>query len=178
MLLLLYVLLSKLCNLANFFCSFKQIANSRPLSELRSPEEAKAAAEEAVPVAEDATLADDTDEPPKPEKVGGLTEAEELEKYLGIREALYRKAKEWDSRIRDFETAIRRPYFHVKPLDDMQLGNWHRYLDFIEKEGDLDRVSCSSVELLCIFVVLNLFLLPLHTIKDHQLGLRNYVYRT
>jgi hypothetical protein len=27
-------------------------------------------------------------------------------------------------------------------------------------------------------VVLNLFLLPLHTIKDHQLGLRNYVYRT
>ncbi|CAK9216808.1 unnamed protein product [Sphagnum troendelagicum] len=125
--------------LDRYYHSFKQIANSRPLSELRSPEEAKAAAEEAVPVAEDATLADDTDEPPKPEKVGGLTEAEELEKYLAIREALYRKAKEWDSRIRDFETAIRRPYFHVKPLDDMQLGNWHRYLDFIEKEGDLDR---------------------------------------
>lgn len=164
--LLLFVHLSKLCNLANYFCSFKQIANSRPLSELRSPEEAKAAAEEAVPVAEDATLADDTDEPPKPEKVGGPTEAEELEKYLGIREALYKKAKEWDSRIRDFETAIRRPYFHVKPLDDMQLGNWHRYLDFIEKEGDLDRVSCSSVELLCICVVFNLFLLPFHTIKD------------
>ena len=36
---------------------------------------------------------------------------------------------------------IKRPYFHVKPLDDTQLANWHKYLDYTEKEGDTARVS-------------------------------------
>ncbi|CAN6573371.1 unnamed protein product [Malus baccata var. baccata] len=43
----------------------------------------------------------------------GLTKADELEKYITIREELYKKAKEFDSKIIIFETAIRRPYFHV-----------------------------------------------------------------
>lgn len=29
-----------------------------------------------------------------------------------------------------FEEAIKRPYFHVKPLDSLQLRSWHAYLDF------------------------------------------------
>jgi pre-mRNA-processing factor 39 len=29
-----------------------------------------------------------------------------------------------------FESAIKRPYFHAKPLDREQLRNWHNYLDF------------------------------------------------
>uniref|UniRef100_A0AC34QR64 Suppressor of forked domain-containing protein n=1 Tax=Panagrolaimus sp. JU765 TaxID=591449 RepID=A0AC34QR64_9BILA len=29
-----------------------------------------------------------------------------------------------------FESAIKRPYFHVKPLDREQLRNWHNYIDF------------------------------------------------
>ena len=39
------------------------------------------------------------------------------------------------------QVVIKRPYFHVKPLDDTQLANWHKYLDYTEKEGDTARVS-------------------------------------
>uniref|UniRef100_A0A803M969 Pre-mRNA-processing factor 39 n=1 Tax=Chenopodium quinoa TaxID=63459 RepID=A0A803M969_CHEQI len=70
----------------------------------------------------------------------GLTEAEELEKYIAIREEIYKKAKEADSKIIGFETAIRRPYFHVRPLNDAELENWHNYLDFIEVEGDVNKI--------------------------------------
>lgn len=55
-----------------------------------------------------------------------------------------------------FETAIRRPYFHPKPLDDAQISNWRRYLDFEERDGDSTRIiklyerclipCCNSVE--------------------------------
>lgn len=39
-----------------------------------------------------------------------------------------------------FEAEIKRPYFHVKPLDTAQLVNWRRYLDFEETEGDVNRI--------------------------------------
>ncbi|KAG0041791.1 hypothetical protein BGZ83_001311, partial [Gryganskiella cystojenkinii] len=39
-----------------------------------------------------------------------------------------------------FEAEIKRPYFHVKPIDSAQLVNWRRYLDFEETEGDVDRI--------------------------------------
>ena len=69
-----------------------------------------------------------------------LTEEEEFAKFNHARDEMYKVAKEQDSRIVEYESAIRRPYFHVKPLDDAQLTNWHRYLDFIEKEGDFSKV--------------------------------------
>uniref|UniRef100_A0A8R1HML0 Pre-mRNA-processing factor 39 n=1 Tax=Caenorhabditis japonica TaxID=281687 RepID=A0A8R1HML0_CAEJA len=40
-----------------------------------------------------------------------------------------------------FETNIKRPYFHVKPLDYPQLFNWMSYLDFEIKEGDERRIK-------------------------------------
>lgn len=33
-------------------------------------------------------------------------------------------------RRESFERRIRRPHFHVKPLDDAQLSAWSQYLDF------------------------------------------------
>jgi hypothetical protein len=35
-----------------------------------------------------------------------------------------------------FEQRIKRPYFHVKPLDSNQLSNWRSYLDFEEQQED------------------------------------------
>lgn len=35
---------------------------------------------------------------------------------------------------------IKRPYFHVKPLDKGQLWNWEEYLNFEIKEGNHDRI--------------------------------------
>lgn len=40
-----------------------------------------------------------------------------------------------------FESEIKRPYFHVTELDDNQLSNWRRYLDFEEAEGDNTRTA-------------------------------------
>ena len=54
---------------------------------------------------------------------------------------MYKAAKEQDSRIVEYESAMRNTYFHVKPLYDAQLANWHNYLDFVEKEGDFSKVT-------------------------------------
>lgn len=114
------------------------------MSELRTADEA-AAVTGVVSEATDQPLEgevrpDGAEISPKPVSAG-LTEAEELEKYIAIREELYKKAKEFDSKIIGFETAIRRPYFHVRPLNIGELENWHNYLDFIEREGDLSKVT-------------------------------------
>jgi hypothetical protein len=58
-------------------------------------------------------------------EVASLFEADELDKYLDIREAMHKKEKEFDVRVHDFETSICRPYVHVKPLYDLKLGNWN-----------------------------------------------------
>jgi pre-mRNA-processing factor 39 len=41
----------------------------------------------------------------------------------------------------DLENAIKRGYFHVTDLDNAELENWRKYLDFEEKEGDFQRTS-------------------------------------
>ena len=38
-----------------------------------------------------------------------------------------------------YESEIKRPYFHVTELDQQQLANWRKYLDFEEAEGDYIR---------------------------------------
>lgn len=126
-----------------WFYSFKELAASRPLSELRTAEEASAAAaalsDASVQENEGEVHPDAEEQSPKPVSAG-LTEAEELQKYIAVREEMYRKAKEFDSKIIGFETAIRRPYFHVRPLNVAELENWHSYLDFMEREGDFNKV--------------------------------------
>ncbi|CAI9782124.1 unnamed protein product [Fraxinus pennsylvanica] len=61
-----------------------------------------------------------------------------LDRYKSIGNQFYQEARLLDEEIKNFETNIRRRYFHVTPLDDDELTNWHRYLDFIEKQEDLD----------------------------------------
>lgn len=39
-----------------------------------------------------------------------------------------------------YESEIKRPYFHVTPLEHSQLVNWRKYLDFEEVEGDYGRI--------------------------------------
>ncbi|KAL8872190.1 MAG: hypothetical protein Q9174_002133, partial [Haloplaca sp. 1 TL-2023] len=40
-----------------------------------------------------------------------------------------------------YESEIKRPYFHVNELDESQLVNWRKYLDFEEVEGDYSRTQ-------------------------------------
>lgn len=129
--------------LDRYFNCFKDLAASRALSEIRTPEEAallvSASVESNVEGAHGEVCPDGVEQSSKPVSAG-LTEVEEYEKYIAIREEMYMKAKEFDSKIIGFETAIRRPYFHVRPLDDPELENWHNYLDFIERGDDFNKV--------------------------------------
>ncbi|CAA3029455.1 mRNA processing [Olea europaea subsp. europaea] len=61
-----------------------------------------------------------------------------LDRYKSVGNQFYQEARLLDEEIKTFETNIRRRYFQVTPLDDDELTNWHRYLDFIEKQEDLD----------------------------------------
>ncbi|KAF2831965.1 hypothetical protein CC86DRAFT_451629 [Ophiobolus disseminans] len=68
----------------------------------------------------------------------------ELERQLRDRiaqyyyDALTHTQQEVHSRWQ-FEQAIKRAYFHVTELDDDELDNWRKYLDFEEKAGDFQR---------------------------------------
>uniref|UniRef100_A0A0E0AUX0 Suppressor of forked domain-containing protein n=1 Tax=Oryza glumipatula TaxID=40148 RepID=A0A0E0AUX0_9ORYZ len=68
----------------------------------------------------------------------GHLRADAVKQYLLSGESLYQRSSKIDKEISCFEASIKRPFFHVKPLDDDQLENWHRYLDFVEKKGDFD----------------------------------------
>ncbi|KAK6937723.1 hypothetical protein RJ641_031231 [Dillenia turbinata] len=130
--------------LDRYFNSFKELAASRPLSELRTAEEAAAASsfpQRDILGGEGNPGASEQSSNPVS---AGLTDAEELEKYIAIREDMYKKAKEFDSKIIGFETAIRRPYFHVRPLNPSELENWHNYLDFIERSDDFNKLKVIS----------------------------------
>ncbi|CAG9769827.1 unnamed protein product [Ceutorhynchus assimilis] len=40
----------------------------------------------------------------------------------------------------EFEQGIKRPYFHIKPLERCQLKNWEDYLDYEIQQGDTQRI--------------------------------------
>ncbi|KAJ1105904.1 hypothetical protein NDU88_003307 [Pleurodeles waltl] len=57
------------------------------------------------------------------------------ELIISLREQLYKQNEAEVSRRWTFEEAIKRPYFHVKPLERAQLINWRDYLDFEISSG-------------------------------------------
>ena len=81
-----------------------------------------------------------------------LMSAEETKK---IREMIVTKAREMmkttEERIAlrsKYEEGIKRPYFHVKPLERGQLKNWNEYLDFMTKEMSKEGGDMTEVEIL------------------------------
>uniref|UniRef100_UPI00398E3FB0 pre-mRNA-processing factor 39-like isoform X1 n=1 Tax=Pristiophorus japonicus TaxID=55135 RepID=UPI00398E3FB0 len=69
------------------------------------------------------------------------TELEKIRAHLGAtRHEMYLLNEEEVSKRWNFEEAIKRPYFHVKPLERVQLKNWKDYLDFEIAGGTNERV--------------------------------------
>lgn len=68
-----------------------------------------------------------------------------LDKYRYIGEEFYQEACKIDEKVKHFEAKIRRRYFDAAALDNDQLNNWHLYLDFIEKEDNMDWVRILMV---------------------------------
>ena len=54
---------------------------------------------------------------------------------------IYQKTQTETTKRWQFESEIKRPYFHVKELEGRELTNWRRYLEFEEAEGNFDRTK-------------------------------------
>ncbi|KAF2358087.1 Tetratricopeptide-like helical domain [Trinorchestia longiramus] len=59
---------------------------------------------------------------------------------IKAREEMHEKNSEEVKKRYSYEDAIKRPYFHVKPLERSQLQAWRDYLHFEMKQGDEKRV--------------------------------------
>lgn len=124
---------------ARYFDRFRTLAQTRPLSELL-PEDTLAQFRQEV-------LAD----PPPAVQAGQQQikmERGELEIEREIRSRIDSLHLEIFSRTQTettkrwtYESEIKRPYFHVTELDEPQLVNWRKYLDFEEIESGFERVS-------------------------------------
>lgn len=62
------------------------------------------------------------------------------EKFISKRRKIHKNTATAVSSRWSFEEGIKRPYFHVKPLERCQLKNWKDYLDFEIEKGDRKRI--------------------------------------
>ncbi|KAJ3012126.1 UNVERIFIED_CONTAM: hypothetical protein HDU68_001358 [Siphonaria sp. JEL0065] len=63
-------------------------------------------------------------------------EKEIRQKIHTLKSEIYLKTQESVHKLWAFESEIKRPYFHIKPMDETQLANWRKYLDFEEASVD------------------------------------------
>ncbi|KAI9030612.1 pre-mRNA-processing factor 39 [Hyaloraphidium curvatum] len=126
---------------ARFFEKYSQMSVTRPVEELVSPEDYSRIYEEVQ------------------KELSGKS-AQEMDQALrqkihALKSEIYMKTQEAVMKRWVYEGEVKRPYFHVKPLDDAQLENWRKYLFFEEGEGDISRtyalyerclVACASYE--------------------------------
>jgi pre-mRNA-processing factor 39 len=117
---------------ARYFERYRQLAQTRPLSELAPTE----------PLAQFRTEIEAASAHLPP---GAKAEAE-IERDLRLRldsyhlEIFSRTQTETTKRW-TYESEIKRPYFHVTELDEGQISNWRRYLDFEEAESSYPRIQ-------------------------------------
>jgi len=96
---------------------------------------------------DDAPPGADDDEPPPGEETdtANITVKSDEEiagirkLYIASREKIHKENEKQVSKRWTFEEGIKRPYFHVKPLEKSQLKNWKDYLDFEIEQGDNER---------------------------------------
>ncbi|RKO86442.1 hypothetical protein BDK51DRAFT_22999, partial [Blyttiomyces helicus] len=114
---------------ARYFEKYSQMSVTRPVTELVSPEEYQQIEHE-IKTAE----APEGESADKDFITNVRRKIHELksEVYLRCQDAVH---KRWV-----YEAEIKRPYFHVKALDEAQLANWRKYLDYEEAEGDDIRI--------------------------------------
>ena len=117
---------------ARYFERYRQLAQMRPLNELAPPEtlaqfraEIEAAASHLPP--------------------GAKAEAE-IDRDVRLRVdnyhlEIFAKTQTETTKRWTYESEIKRPYFHVTELDEGQLNNWKKYLDFEESEGNYSRTQ-------------------------------------
>lgn len=113
---------------ARYYERYRQLAASRPVAELGAAEQVSQFRAEV-------------------EMEGGASQSEaqveaavrakfDANSYSTFQRCQTETTKRWT-----YEQEIKRPYFHVTDLDEAQLTNWNKYLDFEESEGSRERVA-------------------------------------
>ncbi|GAB1599276.1 pre-mRNA-processing factor 39-like isoform X1 [Argonauta hians] len=139
---------------SHHFDNFKLFVNSHHPKEILSLDEFFKLREQVLAKRSNSSSAEEedgpddqhlTDEaPPGVESEGGKSDEAEANKLrtkiIEIRQAAHKETEEEVSKRWAFEEGIKRPYFHVKPLERSQLKNWKDYLDFEIEYGSHDRV--------------------------------------
>jgi pre-mRNA-processing factor 39 len=116
---------------ARYFEKFRQLAHQRPLHEL-VPEETLARFR-----AEAESDASGFATGPKGELE---IEREIRTKIDNFHLEVFTRTQTETTKRWTYESEVKRPYFHVTELDQPQITNWRKYLDFEEAEGDYTRV--------------------------------------
>ncbi|KAI0125910.1 pre-mRNA-processing factor 39 [Xylariales sp. AK1849] len=117
---------------ARYFERFRQLSHNRPLDELAPADTLKRFRAEAE--AESASY-------------GGMPKPElEMERDIRARiDTMYydtfQHTQEETTKRWTYESELKRPYFHVTELENTQMANWRKYLDFEESEGDFARIT-------------------------------------
>ena len=111
---------------ARYFEKYTQITSKAPLEEWLTPDELLSLQ---TKVQSD-----------MPEKIGQDFDDEVKSQALALKTAIYTANQEAVTKRWVFESGIKRSYFHIKPLDEVQKTNWKKYLDFEEEEGDIARI--------------------------------------
>uniref|UniRef100_A0A663F1X4 Suppressor of forked domain-containing protein n=1 Tax=Aquila chrysaetos chrysaetos TaxID=223781 RepID=A0A663F1X4_AQUCH len=79
------------------------------------------------------------DLPPGVEGKADLDQEKIRELVISMRQQIYAQNEAEVSKRWNFEDGIKRPYFHVKPLERAQLRNWRDYLDYEMAAGSHER---------------------------------------
>lgn len=121
----------------NYFCilSFQDLINQNDPKELLSPEEY-----------EELKLEIFRERKISTEAVADIKLTEEeiqaiRKKTKERRQVFHSKTEKEITERWTFEEGIKRPYFHVKPLERGQLKNWKTYLEFEMEKGDRRRID-------------------------------------
>ncbi|KAL7978347.1 hypothetical protein Chor_014886, partial [Crotalus horridus] len=106
-----------------------------------APKTTEVEAEEEAPPGEDLPLKGESKQEIADGKqlLGTLDPEKVLEQSISIRQQIFLQNEAEVSKRWNFEDGIKRPYFHVKPLERAQLRNWRDYLDFEIASGSHER---------------------------------------
>ena len=109
---------------ARYFEKYRALAANRPVTEL-APEGVIASYKEQITGA-------------KSEKEG---EQQLRSKLDAFHLEIFQRTQTETTKRWTYESEVKRPYYHVTELDEPQLTNWRKYLDFEEAEGDYARTK-------------------------------------
>lgn len=124
---------------ARYFERYRQLAQSRPLSELL-PEDTLQQFRQEIET-EGPTTVQAGSQQLKTNKGELEIEREMRTRIDNFHLEIFSRTQTETTKRWTYESEVKRPYFHVTELDEGQLVNWRKYLDFEEVEGDYVRIQ-------------------------------------